>query len=112
MGVTDFEAAFDYISGRQLFIKLADLGIGICLLSALISMYEKTDAYVLLEKFSEFVNHRWCLTGICIVHIVVHGVHIRSDQNFREYFPSEEIISLFYILLHAADSLISTTRKA
>ena len=33
IGVTDFEAAFDYISRRNLFIKLTNLGIGMFLLN-------------------------------------------------------------------------------
>ena len=49
IGVTDFEAAFDYISRRNLFIKLANLGIGVCLLNALIEMYKMKDAFVLLD---------------------------------------------------------------
>ena len=114
MGVTDFEAAFDYISGRQLFIKLADLGIGICLLSALISMYEKTDAYVLLDN--EYSRNLSITAGVLqgSASSTLLFMAYTSDliKIFREYFPSEDIISLFHILLHADDSLILATSKA
>ena len=49
IGVTDFEAAFDLISRRNLFQKLVNLGIGMFLLRAIIEMYKVTDAYVLLD---------------------------------------------------------------
>ena len=39
IGVTDFEAAFDYISRRNLFKKLVNIGIGMFMLRALIEIY-------------------------------------------------------------------------
>ena len=114
IGVTDFEAAFDYISRRQLFIKLANLGIGMCLLSALISMYEKTDAYVLLDN--EYSRNLSITAGVLqgSASSTLLFMAYTSDliKIFREYFPSEDIISLFHILLHADDSLILATSKA
>ena len=57
IGITDFEAAFDYISRRKLFIKLVNLGIGMYMLTALIQMYKVIDARIYFNgEYSKTVH--------------------------------------------------------
>ena len=113
IGVTDFEAAFDYISRRNLFIKLANLGIGMCLLKSLINMYATTDAYVLLDdEYSRKLSiTAGVLQGSASSTLLFMAYTSDLIKIFKDHFPSEEIINLFHILLHADDSLILATSK-
>ena len=113
IGVTDFEAAFDYISRRNLFIKLANLGIGVCLLNALIEMYKVSDAYVFLdgEYSRKLAISAGVLQGSASSTLLFMAYTSDLIDIFREHFPAEEIINLFHILLHADDSLILATSK-
>ena len=113
IGITDFEAAFDYISRRKLFIKLINLGIGMFMLTAIIEMYKVIDAHV-------YYNGVYSKT-IYITAGVMQGsasstllfMAYTSDliNIFNNYFPTEEIIHYYHILLHADDSLILATNK-
>ena len=114
IGVTDFEAAFDYISRRNLFIKLVNLGIGVCLLNAIMEMYKVTDAYIFLEgEYSRKLSiTAGVLQGSASSTLLFMAYTSDIIIIFRNHFPSEEIIHYFHILLHADDSLILATSKA
>ena len=113
IGVTDFEAAFDYISRRNLFIKLTNLGIGICLLNALMEMYKVTDAFVFLDgEYSRKLSiSAGVLQGSASSTLLFMAYTSDIIIVFRNHFPAEEIINYFHILLHADDSLILATSK-
>ena len=113
VGVTDFEAAFDNISRRYLFVKLVKLGIGMFLLHAIIEMYKIIDAYVLLngEYSSRLSITAGVLQGSASSTLLFMAYTSDIIDIFRTYFPSEEIIHYFHILLHAGDSLILATSK-
>ena len=78
VGVTDFEAAFDYISRRNLFVKLVNLGIGMFMLRALIEMYKVTDAFVLLNgDYSHNLSiTAGCSTRVCFFDRTVYGIYL------------------------------------
>ena len=59
---TDFEAAFDLVSRRILFMKLAGLGISAIMLNALISIYASSQSVV--QHGGEFSDYVLLLTGI------------------------------------------------
>ena len=113
IGVTDFEAAFDYISRRNLFIKLTKLGIGICLLNALMEMYKVTDAFVFLDgEYSRKLSiSAGVLQGSASSTLLFMAYTSDLITVFKNHFPAEEIINYFHILLHADDSLILATSK-
>ena len=96
IGVTDFEAAFDYISRRNLFIKLANLGIGVCLLNALIEMYKVTDAYVFLDgEYSRRLSiSAGVLQGSASSTLLFMAYTSDIIIIFRNHFLVEEIITL------------------
>ena len=105
IGVTDFEAAFDYISRRNLFIKLTKLGIGICLLNALMEMYKVTDAFVFLDgEYSRKLSiSAGVLQGSASSTLLFMAYTSDLITVFKNHFPAEEIINYFHILLHADD---------
>ncbi len=113
IGVTDFEAAFDYISRRNLFIKLARLGIGMILLKALMAMYMMTDAYVFLNgEYSRKLNiTAGVLQGSASSTLLFMAYTSDIIQLFRNTFPAEELLQFYHILLHADDSLILAASK-
>ena len=114
IGVTDFEAAFDYISRRYIFVKLARLGIGMLLLKALMEMYMATDAYVFLNgEYSRKLNiTAGVLQGSASSTLLFMAYTSDIVDLFKSTFPAEEIIQFYHILLHADDSLILATSRA
>ena len=96
IGVTDFEAAFDYISRINL---LVNLGIGRFMLHALIEMYKVIETFVFLD--GEY-SHRLSLTAGVLQgssSSTVLFMAYTSDINiFRVHFPAEELIHYFHIL--------------
>lgn len=113
IGVTDFEAAFDYISRRNLFKKLVSLGIGMGMLYAIIEMYKVTDAYVLLNgEYSKKLSiTAGVLQGSASSTLLFMAYTSDLITLFRSYFPAEELIHYYHLLLHADDSLILATTK-
>ena len=113
VGITDFEAAFDYISRRNLFKKLVGLGIGSAMLCALIEMYKVTDAYVLLNgEYSKRLSiTAGVLQGSASSTLLFMAYTSDLITLFRNYFPAEELIHYYHLLLHADDSLILATTK-
>ena len=113
IGVTDFEAAFDHISRRNLFKKLANMGIGMFLLRAIIEMYKVTEAYVLLNgEYSHAISTTaGVLQGAASSTILFMAYTLDIVHIFKEYFPIDDLIHNFHILLHADDSLILATSK-
>ena len=113
VGVTDFEAAFDTISRRTLFLKLVNLGIGMFMLHALIEMYKVADAYILLngEYSRKLTITAGVLQGSASSTILFIAYTSDVIKIFKEYFPAEELIHCYHILLHADDSLILATSK-
>ena len=113
IGVTDFEAAFDYISRRNLFRKLAQLGIGMLLLKALMEMYSMTDAYIFLNgEYSRKLNiTAGVLQGSSSSTLLFMAYTSDIIELFRQTFPAEELLKYYHILLHADDSLILATSK-
>ena len=69
IGVTDFEAAFDKISRRNLFLKLVNMGISGLMLKALIEMYSVTESYVDINGDGR------CVAGSGYLNRSVHGVY-------------------------------------
>ena len=113
IGVTDFEAAFDYISRRNLFRKLVNLGIGMFMLRALIEMYKMTDAYIFLN--GEYSHKLFITAGVLqgSASSTILFMAYTSDiiDLFKQNFPIEELLHFYHILLHADDSLILATSK-
>ena len=111
IGVTDFEAAFDLISRRNLFKKLVNLGIGMFLLKAIMEMYKVTDAYVLLDgEYSRRLSiTAGVLQGSASSTLLFMAYTSDIIKIFKSFFPIEEIIHEYHILLHADDSLILAT---
>ena len=113
IGVTDFEAAFDFISRRNLFKKLVNIGIGMFMLRALIEMYKMTEAYVFLN--GEYSHRLFITAGVLqgSASSTVLFMAYTSDiiTLFQQNFPLEELLHLYHILLHADDSLILATSK-
>ncbi len=114
VGITDFEAAFDYISRRNLFKKLVSLGIGAGMLAALIEMYKVTDAYVLLNgEYSRKLSiTAGVLQGSASSTLLFMAYTSDLITLFRSYFPAEELIHHYHLLLHADDSLILAMSKS
>ena len=113
IGVTDFEAAFDYISRRNLFRKLVKLGIGMFMLRALMEMYKMTDAYIFLDgEYSHKLNiTAGVLQGSASSTILFMAYTADIIALFKDNFPIEELIHFYHILLHADDSIILATSK-
>ena len=113
IGVTDFEAAFDYISRRNLFRKLVKLGIGMFMLKALMEMYKMTDAYIFLDgEYSHRLNiTAGVLQGSASSTILFMAYTADIIALFKNNFPIEELIHFYHILLHADDSIILATNK-
>ena len=113
IGVTDFEAAFDYISRRNLFRKLVKLGIGMFMLKALMEMYKMTDAYVFLngEYSHKLYITAGVLQGSASSTILFMAYTADIITLFKDNFPSEELLHFYHILLHADDSIILATSK-
>ena len=113
IGVTDFEAAFDYISRRNLFKKLVTLGIGAGMLAALINMYKVTDAYVLLNgEYSKKLSiTAGVLQGSASSTLLFMAYTSDLITLFKTHFPTEELIHHYHLLLHADDSLILAMSK-
>lgn len=81
IGVTDFEAAFDKISRRNLFLKLVNMGISGLMLKALIEMYSVTESYVDVNgEYSKVYS--WSVAGRSYLDGFVHGVHRRLGEGF------------------------------
>ena len=113
IGITDFEAAFDKISRRNLFLKLVDLGISTLMLQALIEMYSVTASYVEVNgEYSKVFNmSAGVLQGAATSTVLYMAYTADLVKVFREKFPIEEIIHLYHILLHADDCLLLATSK-
>ena len=113
IGVTDFEAAFDYISRRHLFQKLANLGIGMFMLRALMEMYKMTNAYIFLNGEYSHKLHisSGVLQGAASSTILFIAYTCDIINLFQQTFPAEELLHCYHILLHADDSLILSTSK-
>ena len=113
IGVTDFEAAFDKISRRNLFLKLVKMGISGLMLKALIEMYSVTESYVDVNgEYSKVFNMTaGVLQGAATSTVLYMAYTGDLVKVFRDKFPIEEIIHLYHILLHADDCLILATSK-
>ena len=113
IGITDFEAAFDYISRRNLFRKLVALGIGAGMLTALMEMYKVTDAYILLHgEYSRKLSiTAGVLQGSASSTLLFMAYTSDLITLFQRHFPSEELIHHYHLLLHADDSLILAMSK-
>ena len=113
IGITDFEAAFDKISRRNLFLKLVDLGISAMMLKALIEMYSATESYVEIKgEYSKVFNmSAGVLQGAATSTVLYMAYTADLVKVFRDKFPIEEIIHLYHILLHADDCLLLATSK-
>ena len=113
IGVTDFEAAFDKISRRNLFLKLVKMGISGLMLRALIEMYSVTESYVDVNgEYSKVFNMTaGVLQGAATSTVLYMAYTGDLVKVFRDKFPIEEFIHLYHILLHADDCLILATSK-
>ena len=114
VGVTDFEAAFDLISRRNLFKKLIDLGISMLMLKALVEMYSVTLSYVEINsEYSRTFNMTaGVIQGSATSTILFMAYTADLVKLFNDKFPIEELVHLYHILLHADDCLLlSTCRK-
>ena len=113
IGITDFEAAFDKISRRNLFLKLVNMGISTLMLRALIEMYSVTESYVAVNgEYSKVFNMTaGVLQGAATSTVLYMAYTGDLVKIFREKFPIEEVIHLYHILLHADDCLILSTSK-
>ena len=113
IGITDFEAAFDKISRRKLFLKLVDLGISTLMLKALIEMYSVTASYVDVGgEYSKVFNmSAGVLQGAATSTVLYMAYTADLVKLFRNKFPIEEILHLYHILLHADDCLLLATSK-
>ena len=113
IGVTDFEAAFDKISRRNLFLKLVNMGISSLMLKALIEMYSVTESYVDVNgEYSKVFNMTaGVLQGAATSTVLYMAYTGDLVKIFREKFPVEEVIHLYHILLHADDCLLLSTSK-
>ena len=114
IGITDFEAAFDLISRRNLFKKLIELGISMIMLRALVEMYRVNLTYVEInsEYSRTFLMTAGVLQGSATSTILFMAYTADLVKLFNDKFPVEDIIHLFHILLHADDCLIlSECRK-
>ena len=94
-------------------MKLVKLGIGMFLLHAIIEMYKITDAYILLNgEYSRRLSiTSGVLQGSASSTLLFMAYTSDIIDIFRTYFPSDEIIHYFHVLLHADDSLILATSK-
>ena len=114
IGITDFEAAFDLISRRNLFEKLVQLGISMIMLRSLVEMYLVNTSYV--EVNGEY-SRTFCMTagvlqGSSTSTILFMAYTADLVHLFNNTFPAEDLIHMFHILLHADDCLIlSQCRK-
>lgn len=113
IGVTDFTAAFDTISRRRLFIKLAQLEIGNLMLNALKGMYSNTLAYVSIQgEFSDiFPLKAGVLQGSATSTLLFMAYTSDIITIYNTLFAQELYIHMYHILLHADDSLILASTK-
>ena len=114
IGITDFEAAFDLISRRNLFKKLIELGISVVMLNALVEMYRVNISYVEInnEYSRTFSMTSGVLQGSATSTILFMAYTADLVQLFNNNFPIEELVHIYHILLHADDCLIlSRCRK-
>ena len=114
VGITDFEAAFDKISRRNLFVKLVDLGISAMMLRALVEMYSVTESYVEVNgEYSKLFNMTaGVLQGSATSTVLYMAYTADLVKLFNNKFPIEEIIHLYHILLHADDCLLLSTVRS
>ena len=114
IGITDFEADFHLISRRNLFVKLADLGISMFMLRALVEMYMVNTSYVEMnaEYSRTFCTTAGVLQGSATSTILFMAYTADLVKLFTTKFPIEDLIHQYHILLHADDCLIlSSCRK-
>ena len=114
IGITDFEAAFDKISRRNLFLKLVDLGISALMLRALVEMYSVTESYVEVNgEYSKIFNMTaGVLQGSATSTVLYMAYTADLVKLFKTKFPIEEIIHWYHILLHADDCLLLSTSRS
>ena len=102
-----------FISRRNLFKKLVNLGIGMFMLQALIEIYKMTDAYIFLN--GEYSHKLFITAGVLqgSASSTILFMAYTSDiiDLFKQNFPIEELLHFYHILLHADDSLILATSK-
>ena len=113
IGVTDFTAAFDTISRRRLFMKLAHLGIGMFMLNALKDMYSNTLAYVSIQgEYSDiFPLKAGVLQGSATSTLLFMAYTSDIITIFNTIFAKELYVHTYHLLLHADDSLILASTK-
>ena len=99
IGITEFEAAFDLISRRNLFKKLVELGISMFILRALMEMYLVNTSYVDVHgEYSKTFNMTdGVLQGSVTSTILFMAYTSDLVELFSENFPSEELIHLYHI---------------
>ena len=109
---TDFKAAFDLVSRRQLFQKLVTIGISAGLLNALMGVYTNIQTAVFHnQEYSEKMNLQAGIKqGAPTSGLLYIAYTLDLIQIFKIFNP-EPIIKMIHMIMHADDIIIMATGK-